>query len=288
MDSKEIVWLAALFHDIGKFSQRWRNEDRWGHGAFTENFLFSQGAYWGDAAQRLMQLASEHHEGGDDCDALIVQLSDWLSAGERLTEERARLPFYEAAMAATVSRVEFREPKGEERFYSLRRLELTDGVIFAVEDETVPADDYRKLWDAFAQRFREFVGERCYRCSDFTTLYFLLKEYGSRIPPATPWEPQKDRTVPDISLFDHSRVACAIAACLTHREDALETLKEIREALRTDRPCSEPKPFLLLRGDLSGIQSFLFRITRDATGKGTTKRLRGRSFYTSHGHILTY
>ena len=61
----------------------------------------------------------------------------------------------------------------------------------------------------------------------------------------------------DLSIHDHTRVMCAIAA----------TLWELRDA--TDQR------FAIVGGDVSGLQAFLYRIS----SSGALKGLRGRSFY---------
>jgi len=288
MNEKEVVILAALLHDIGKFSQRVENEERLKHVDYTNNFLHSAKPFWGDKANELIRLATHHHDAGGDRNALIIQLADWLSAGERQKEERKKMQFYESAIAAITSRIEFEQKKETEKYFSLCRLDLKSDTVFPEPMERIPATKYEELWDSFARCFSKFTKDREYHSNDFITIYYLLKEYGSRIPAATPWEKEKDRTVPDISLFDHSRVACAIAACLCQLDEAeysIDTLQTIKTNLKDNLEANNKKLCLLLRGDVSGIQNYLYRITRGEHGstesKGTAKRLRGRSFYLS-------
>lgn len=80
---------------------------------------------------------------------------------------------------------------------------------------------------------------------------------------------------PDISLFDHSKIAAAVAACIS------EYLGEAnRNDLRTellsksDAFCME-QAFMLFSADLSGIQTFLYTVTTQKA----LRSLRGRSFY---------
>lgn len=75
----------------------------------------------------------------------------------------------------------------------------------------------------------------------------------------------------DISLYDHSRVAAAWAAVLA---DMPEDLLRSWEAMPRDGSDAPPIA-LLLKGDLSGIQDFIYRVS----GKGTARGLRGRSLY---------
>lgn len=97
----------------------------------------------------------------------------------------------------------------------------------------------------------------------FSNILTILTKYAWCIPSNTQEE------IPDVSLFDHLKTSCAIAACLYqyHYPDFKEG--EIKED-KTDK-------FLLLVGDLSGIQNYIFNITHIGAG-GVAKRLRARSF----------
>ncbi|MCX7691205.1 hypothetical protein [Thermoflexus sp.] len=75
----------------------------------------------------------------------------------------------------------------------------------------------------------------------------------------------------DISLYDHGRVAAALAALLAEAPD--EALRAWKAALRNG--ADAPPVALLIKGDLSGIQDFLYQVS----GKGTARGLRGRSLY---------
>jgi len=64
----------------------------------------------------------------------------------------------------------------------------------------------------------------------------------------------------DISLYDQSRMTAALAACLVNRDDADITKRGVA---------------LLVGGDISGVQDFIYTIT----SRGATSALRGRSMY---------
>jgi len=84
------------------------------------------------------------------------------------------------------------------------------------QQSLAPAGDnpYKPLWEAFQQEWAAFTNNRTYTEADFRTILALLEKYTSFIPSATPWEREDERTVPDVSLYDHLRVTAAIAACL--------------------------------------------------------------------------
>lgn len=285
---KQVLWLAALLHDIGKFSQRIGGEYHAKHYEFSEAFVRHLRSFLGEElSEKVAALAAGHHNPSDRY-GRILQLADWLAASEREQEPRERLKSDEAALVSVASRVEFRERRGSERFFQPKRLTLERDILFSTQLSKVDPGAYGNLWDEFVERFRTLPP---YQPSDFTTLYFLLREFGTFIPSATPWEQdQYQRTVPDVSLYGHSKVVCAIAACLANYSKAELPDDMIQDLLYAWRiqPDAEvvKKPlFLLVRADFSGIQSFLYRITKPTTElpetKGTAKRLRGRSFYLS-------
>jgi CRISPR-associated protein Csm1 len=91
------------------------------------------------------------------------------------------------------------------------------------------------------------------------TLYFLLHRYFSRVSSATDGKFNHDS---DLSLFDKARSFAAIQ----HPENSKVS----------------QRPHILLKGDISGIQKFIYDdIEYDTPGntRGLSKQLRGRSFY---------
>ena len=78
-----------------------------------------------------------------------------------------------------------------------------------------------------------------------------------------------DNTESDISLYDRAKLAAAFAACISkymihHNLSGVE-----------GESYSEQPAFLMVSGDISGIQQFIYTIP----SKGALKSLRGRSFY---------
>lgn len=125
----------------------------------------------------------------------------------------------------------------------------------------------RRNWEEFEKdikRIREFENHQAY----FTTLYYLLKKHTWSVPAAV------GKGIQDIALFDHLRTASAVAACLSGLSD--EGLNRIaREWSLGGETNGSQASFLLVCGDISGIQKFIYTLT----SKGAAKGLRGRSFY---------
>src|SRR5690554_901912 len=106
-----------------------------------------------------------------------------------------------------------------------------------------------KLLDAFLNEAEKLEAFEDFR-SFYDTLYALLEKYTTRVASSAGVA---------LSLFDHARSVAAVARCL---EDAGE---ENRNSV------------LLVKGDVSGIQTFIYRSIRSI--ENPAKQLRGRSVY---------
>ncbi len=82
--------------------------------------------------------------------------------------------------------------------------------------------------------------------------------------------------IPDISLFEHLRLTAAIASCMyIHATETSEKDFSKRGHTREADTHRQLDQFLLVAGDISGIQKFIYNITN----QGALKSLRARSFY---------
>ena len=120
--------------------------------------------------------------------------------------------------------------------------------------------DATALWNGFAGELQRI--NEAYTPEVYQTVFALLHKYTARIQ-ASPQDP-------DVSLYDFLRTTAAIAACIA-REKLSEA--DIEAQLKGEKP--DQKLCTLLKGDISGIQNFLYQILSD----GAARQLRGRSFY---------
>ena len=272
MNTQDSLHLAALLHDIGKFRQR-ATERYKKHQEHSYEFVNEDFADYftpcGDTFKNAIR--HHHHRNPDQLEHLIekqVILADRLSATEREDEEREADDFVVSALVSPLSRLECAT---KEYRYPLTALNLEDrNTIIPVESVEVNRETYAKLWNKFKKAFHKATDGKSYTPAFYQTIVALLHKYTSRIPSATPWEKGGKRTVPDISLYDHLRTTAAIAACI--RRELSET--EV-DALLTTKKDSDKKICALIKGDISGIQNFLYHILSD----GASNQLRGRSFY---------
>ncbi len=128
------------------------------------------------------------------------------------------------------------------------------------EQSSPKPSNYQQLWNEFNDKLTE-IGDNLTP----TAALLLLEHYTACVPflLSDGKDPLAD-TVSDISLFDHLKLTAAIASCLyACQQDGINWRDE--KALK----------YLLVGGDFSGVQDFIYRIS----SKGALKALRGRSFF---------
>ena len=280
MEEKNKVFLAALaglLHDVGKFAQRGAERgslqgkdaaQMYGryHAMLTADFLKEILPFGDDV--RLP--AANHHVPQSHLD-WVVKAADVLSAGERadppqgeddrIAQPRQLLSIFSVLKADDVC---WKDDKSKWRFFPLKKLALDEQVIFPstnLPDEQVWGI-YEKMWADFkkeAGAIKPVTDIEPY----LEAMLALIQRYGWCMPSAY------YRARPDVSLYDHSRMTAALAACLAGLPE--NDLRRIAKNAETD----ETEVALLVGGDVSGVQEFIYTITN----KGATSALRGRSFY---------
>ncbi len=278
MKQQELLNLAALLHDIGKFRMRHTQPTK-RHQEHSYEFVNDEFADFFAPCGELFKDAIRHHhpERYPKCPPTqlkhriekLVILADRLSASERDDEEREREYFGKSPLVSIMSRL--KGSKKETR-YLLRPLDLERDTTIPKESADVDQAAYTELWKAFTSEFQKLTRKGSYVPATYRTIGALLHKYTSRMPSATPWGQSEKRAVPDISLYNHLRTAAAIAACIWDEE---LSDSEIDSLLRRNETALERNIATLIKGDISGIQDFLYHIVSD----GAARQLRGRSFY---------
>ncbi len=272
---RDLVATTGLLHDLGKFRQRCGVPGSHAEiGAALVDELAALFPY--DWLDDLRDAVGNHHRPPRKEVEKLVKLADWFASGERETGEGiTRRDPGEAALVPITSRVELLQerPPGDWG-YRLHPLALDEETIFPALGVRLGPEAYERQWQAFIAESRRLP--RIQARYQLSTLVALLRKYACFVPSATPWEEDEEfRTLPDISLYDHLKVTGAIAAVLTG-----VLPDEVDGLLRRDHHAWTRPVCVAIRADLSGIQAFIYRITEGgAQGKGTAKRLRGRSLY---------
>lgn len=125
------VALAGLLHDIGKFSQRAGNEQRWKHEEFTEAFLQAFTDRLGEeTAERITSIAASHHGQVTKREGLLVEVVDFLASAERQRVVQPQIPSERAALLALTSQVQLDKKPALSAFFSVRPFSLDEIIFF--------------------------------------------------------------------------------------------------------------------------------------------------------------
>ncbi len=257
MEQKEQVFLAALaglLHDIGKFALRAGAEGEEETLNLLSFHLSNQAA--AEVSNRFVDLAARLIEGESQSANLhgVFSSLSAILAGVSLSEEEK----------------EDRKKGSYHRFTALNPFD--EQSIFPVKQK--PAfDDLKSLWNAFRKEvedWKEQVGQD-WQKQDIRSFVFTLSslcyKYLWCVPADLPFSKIEQVDNVDVSLYDHARLISGLAACLAYDQ-------------KHQRINGQEEAILLVRGDFSGIQDFIYRISRpEATTENIAKRLRGRSFY---------
>lgn len=269
MNERDSLILGAFLHDIGKFYQRTRQgplkykdieEEVYGyggaHGKWGASFVdeYIPPVFRDD---NLINCILRHHK-PKTIPEKYVHRADCLSAGMDRKEAEEKGDPYKTPLYCLLEKISLKDRNKESKYsHKLQKLSLEKDKIFPLETHKniIESSNYNNLWNKFTEDVTELIKEKSF--SDyFFTLYYIMEKYTWSIPGAV------YVSIPDIPLFHHLKTTAAIATCLYDTKGKEE--------------------FILLQGDISGIQDFLYQISSPEVGmKDTAKRLRGRSFYLS-------
>lgn len=126
-------------------------------------------------------------------------------------------------------------------------------------------EDYSKL----AKRLKDELSNINFRQKSVNSLLSILENTICFIPSNIM---QTDTA--DIPLYDHCKMTAAIASCIQEYLSYNKRTDYAYELTNEEAFCTE-KVFLMLSGDFSGIQSFIYNIASE----GALKSLRSRSFF---------
>lgn len=280
----QTVILGALLHDVGKMLQRgnFGSLDTKGkHPLVSSHFVSAFKDFFSRFTdfELLQTLVQRHHEDqrlGVDliCQnapeehralSYLISRADNYSSKERGKQAEDYQDFKSIPLVSIFSRINI-DDKVLPKELRYRAKPLNPDDVFPERfDEYKPNELNNHLQD-FGEEFNKFIKKSDNIHIDFdsvfTNIFSILMRYSWCIPSNT----QED--IPDVSLFDHLKTTCAIAACLYQYH--FPNFKE--NNIKDDKM----DKFILLVGDLSGIQNYIFNITHIGAG-GIAKRLRARS-----------
>jgi len=290
---RDKIYLAALLHDIGKFYQRadvagvanskilcesiknsesvycpqFNGNYSHKHVLWTAQFIDDLGTHLkkisGETEYSLEHLAGKHHHPSNFYEE-IIQLADHLSSGlDRAegmpTEDYKGWDKFKKVRMYSVFESLMKQEDLDHWEYQLPLESIQFKNQFFPEKSFTEEPDYKTLWKNFVGELK-FIQTDSYRVFA-ESLYFLLLKYTGNIVSSTV-------NLPDVSLFDHLKTTAAISTCLYDVAEA-KNINRIEDLRKIE------KPLLLIGGDVSGIQNYIY----DIVSKSAAKNLKGRSFY---------
>lgn len=284
----QILVLAALLHDIGEFCHRAegvgsrameggnrlqeKNPQNHRQVLHTDFFIRHDLPLPTELdnehmRERLARLASSYHKPSEkELLELALCAGDRLSAGaDRRSGEKANGEEENARLLSIFEQLSLKgaRPLAELQEGLRHRLASIEDDPFPVPLELARQSGYSELFTDFKAGLQNLplkMGVARYIAS----LVSLLEKYTWCIPSSA------HNSLTDISLFDHSHITAAIAQALAVYHDEEKGLPGQDEATSAK--------FLLLGGDLSGIQQYIFKLDK-SQGSGVAKLFRARSFF---------
>lgn len=266
---ESIIEKAALLHDIGKVCLR-AEPRRITHSAagvqFLRNFL---------TEESLLRAVAYHHadslknfEGAKDDIAYIIYEADNLAAStDRRSNENGEFGFDSQQSLENVFNV-FRNSGEIKTSYYLRSLMKEKRMSYPqAKDIRATVSEYKPI----LQRLQDTFSRRSPDDMEVNELLQLLEDSMSYIPSST-----AKGEVADISLYDHQKLTAAFAVCMYQyfKQHEITDYKKYCYGSK-QKSMRKEEMYLLVSGDMSGIQNFIYTIP----SKGALKSLRGRSFY---------
>jgi len=247
-EKRDMIYLAALLHDIGKFYQRAYP----GKSDFTKDI----------ADKELLNFVTRHLK-SEDFDEKIIQHAKLFSNSERLqtADEDYQQGVLNQPLLSIFSSI-LSDENSYKKFLPLKKLDIDNIPKLADNPNETSSNEYEELWNSFIKEFSELKDVTNTKVFAETFLK-LLEKYTVYIPSST-----KKNEIPNVSLFDHSKTTAAFAVSIFNY---LEETGDLVDAVQN----SDNKPFILIGADLSGIQDFIY----DIIGKNASKNLKGRSFF---------
>lgn len=275
MKEKEILIKGALLHDIGKVCYRAMNK-RINHSKLGGDFL-EQYLKPNEETERLLNCVRYHHK-------------DYLQKAKLDKNDLAYIVYEADNIASGMDR---RENEGEEKgfdpklnldsifsvFYSDKEIQVANKYPLIYKDINkafnYPQKDIslatNSNYEALLNKIKSHFITKDINQISINQLLQILEEGFSYVPSST-----NRAEVCDISLYVHSKITSAVASCMKLYFDEQQIQDYKKYCFNSgSKIFRNEKIYLLISGDISGIQDFIYTIP----SKGALKTLRGRSLY---------
>ncbi len=274
MKEIDMIALAGLLHDIGKFGQRaeidlkdslYKQYDyRYTHAKYTAQILYELNFNLGD---EFSDASATHHNPRDDF-SWIIASADRMASGF----EREEFEEYNAKSTEE----NFKKQRLWYLFDKNKRYKidtLNQDNIFPENDDAV-TNEYKNLWQKFEADLGE-IKDKGSSITDNFTIDYILKKFTSFIPSSTTFKLKTYAPVKaNIPLYEHSKETAIFTSVLYKLYE--QDNRNIINYYKDKSGDLEQNDMLLINGDFFGIQNFIFD---SVPSKKASKILRAKSAY---------
>jgi len=307
MDDKNILYVAALLHDVGKFIERaklndWQEdvkvyfqnkESSKNHAHRRYSALFVR--KFEDEKEFLNKTIEElilHHHNDNPTEVSnylsidergvfqkIIRIADDLASSERKEDEtlepgkyfKANLecPFNDIRITLKDDKNKIEYKLNKKYYYEKTALRIDKEGQYPISIYESDGKEYEYLVMNFVEEFKNVENEN--------SLLSLMEKYLIHIPAQSPIEIEGKEYLykPDINLYDHSRVVASIAVALYEEYKNGSYKGKDKQILSKAYKTELGNPAILICGNVNGIQDFIFNVR----SKKAAKNLKGRSYF---------
>lgn len=261
--------IGALLHDIGKIAYRAKV------GKGSHSIRGYEALKKIIKEQSVLDCVRCHHgqemdkDLADNALAYIVYIADNIASGadrrknEGENEKDGYLKYLPLASIYTKL-----NNNQEEKYYQSGILGESTKINYPIKSKEDKYDS--AFYDGILRQILKPLETIKYDQQSVNNVLSLLEKYMAYIPAST-----DTAEVPDITLYDHSKITAALAGNIycylkEHKDSTMKSM-----LLNKATEFYEKNAFLMVSCDLSGIQSFIYTVNSD----GALKNLRARSLY---------
>lgn len=278
MDSiEESILQAALLHDIGKLVMRAEGLKE-EHSIVGYNYLKKIQEETGTCFKsEVLDAVRYHHERNlldahvdSDHIAFLICEADNVSAGmdRRKLDLDGTTYWDKNSSLRSIFNLIDGDAGGLDKALDLKILKQTDANHYPKNEESIIISQqrYAYILSDFDKAIKKYLSGKLSIHSLLKTIELSLYS----VPSSTDVSQQRD-----ISLYQHSKTTAMIASCL-HKYCKANGISDYKKKFIIEKQVTRnEKSLLMISGDFSGIQDFIYTVS----SKGALKALRGRSFY---------
>jgi len=273
------IALGALIHDIGKVVQRaQRNPFDKRHGQWGYDWLKNLNIF----DNNVLNSTITHHKDDDGVfnsnTGLIWYEADNLASSERIEiskEEKGKWNIYTPLVSPFFK---VRNPNdGSEKLNTIPYVNVEKK--FPVFTTFTKYEMNKEIYQGILDNFEEDLRNISQVGITINNMLMLIEKHFSNVPSITAEVfidgAENIYKHPDISLFDHLKLTAAIATCMYYFYKDKYKNDWNNRVLKEEILNSNENAYILIGGDISGVQKFIYTIA----SKGALKSLKGRSFF---------